>query len=467
MPEAGDAGIKPPEFKTGALKTLRSLASFVLSGVRKISRLEKAGALIDPNDLLENIKRVKIIAHKAGGGEAPEGTLLAMEYSLAKGADILDVDLRMTMKGKGEAQALIISHSPTAEGIDSESKIKRKIEELTLTEVKKIDAGVNFSRDGKTFPLWGKNLQIPTLEEALIKFSNVKFAIHLLGHNPGIEQELVRVIEKYNAFDSVVIDGFSDDQLALVKKLSGDRMRCGAGAKATVVFANDVLSGNIPESVPFDEYTPGGEENPNAKSKMEKTMTKFMDFMRRNKFADQKIIEACRKLGKPIKVWNVNSRSEMLHWIVLGADAIYTDYPSLLADLKKELMEKLAKAETKTVKSDFYENLTQPNRDFAETFTDNLYSYFISIAAAENLHWTESLTADQIVNEVKSMEDIASQGANGELQIFHRLWEVRESYTGDNPPEIPDKLHGVLDQAAELLSKSEPRIDTVKMQVVV
>ena len=52
MPEAGDAGIKPPEFKTGALKILKSLAGFVLSGVRKISSLEKAGALIDPKDLL-------------------------------------------------------------------------------------------------------------------------------------------------------------------------------------------------------------------------------------------------------------------------------------------------------------------------------------------------------------------------------------------------------------------------------
>ena len=59
----------------------------------------------------------------------------------------------------------------------------------------------------------------------------------------GIEDELVRVIEKYNAYDRVFIAGFSEEPLIKVKELSGGRIKRSAGARETIEFMAAVKRG--------------------------------------------------------------------------------------------------------------------------------------------------------------------------------------------------------------------------------
>jgi len=377
-----DKTIRTKEGSQGTTQALKDLASVILSKTNTYTP-EEVNYLAHSQEFGKKVDKVQNIAHKSGGGEAPEGTILAMEKALENGADWLDIDLRIT-KGKSDSEigTIIISHSPRAEDIDPSSDVKGTIPELTLEQIKKLDAGHNFTKDYKNFPYRGEGLDIPTVEEALAKFPNIRFTMHLLGANEGIEDELVRVIEKYNAYDRVFIAGFSEEPLIKVKELSGGRIKRSAGARETIEFMAAVKRGETPSSVDFDFFTPGGEE---AQSRIlyEEYGAKLMEIARQKKLPDIDYIVACKKLGVPVYIWNVNDSEEMMLLVALGVEGIYTDYPSRLNELKLQY---------KGGKADVY-------------IIDGVNKKLIAGVAAKRLDWENRMpTPDDIVAEVREME---------------------------------------------------------------
>ena len=161
-----DKTIRTKEGSQGTTQALKDLASVILSKTNTYTP-EEVNYLAHSQEFGKKVDKVKNIAHKSGGGEAPEGTILAMEKALENGADWLDIDLRIT-KGKSDSEigTIIISHSPRAEDIDPSSDVKGTIPELTLEQIKKLDAGHNFTKDYKNFPYRGEGLDIPTVSLA-------------------------------------------------------------------------------------------------------------------------------------------------------------------------------------------------------------------------------------------------------------------------------------------------------------
>ena len=407
----------------GIAPILKGLARIAITRTRTYNP-EEVGGLARTERFRRNIEKVQIIAHKAGGGEMPEGTLVAMEKALKNGADWLDVDLRMS-----EDNILVISHSPTAEDVDESSKVKGDISELNLAEIKKLDAGHNFTNNEHDFPYRGQGITVPTLDEALTAFPQSRFTIHLLGQNKDIEEELVKVIEKYNAFDRVFVAGFSEGPLIKVKELSGGRIKRGAGAKETIGFMDAVKRGEMPSSVDFDFFVPGGEEAQSAGKMYEKLGAKLMDIARQKKLPDIDFIVTCKSLGIPIYIWTVNDKEEMMLWIALGVDGIYTDYPSQLNEIKMQYPEK---------PFDFIEN-------FGEYLVDGLADWVITYAAANNLGWENRMpTADEIVAEVKNMEFNSTKRADGVIRIERQLQDIADKVLQENAPELDPRFEEVL-----------------------
>ena len=44
-------------------------------------------------------RQIKVIAHRAGAMDAPENTLAAVAHAVKSGADMIEIDLRMTKDG--------------------------------------------------------------------------------------------------------------------------------------------------------------------------------------------------------------------------------------------------------------------------------------------------------------------------------------------------------------------------------
>src|SRR6185503_10332828 len=88
---------------------------------------------------------VLVIAHQGGDGVWPGDTLYAYEHAVELGADVLEMDAHITQDGE-----IVLMHD---EKVDRTTDGAGLIEDLTLAELKTLDAAYQWSNDeGKTFP---------------------------------------------------------------------------------------------------------------------------------------------------------------------------------------------------------------------------------------------------------------------------------------------------------------------------
>lgn len=107
-----------------------------------------------------------IIASKGGRAEHPESTLYAYDRNLRAGVS-LDMDIRKTADG----DIVVLHDKTTGRTCDKDWLVAEK----TVAELKTLDAAHHFDPGGdRTFPLRGKGIAIPTLDEALALFAREK-----------------------------------------------------------------------------------------------------------------------------------------------------------------------------------------------------------------------------------------------------------------------------------------------------
>jgi glycerophosphoryl diester phosphodiesterase len=113
----------------------------------------------------------EIVGHRGYGSTAPENTLAALRRSIKKAVKVAEVDIRLTSDG-----IPVLLHD---ESLSRTTGNPHLVSELTLSEVKKLDAG---SYNSIEF----KGEQIPTLEEALqLTRGKLKMLLHMKLPNTG------------------------------------------------------------------------------------------------------------------------------------------------------------------------------------------------------------------------------------------------------------------------------------------
>lgn len=152
-----------------------------------------------------------IIAHRGASGYAPEHTMEAYKLAVEMEADYVELDLHETKDG-----ALVAMHDET---VDRTTNGHGKVSDLTLKEIKELDAGMWFNNSFE-------GLTVPTLEEIFIEFGNsVNYYIEIKSY--GMEEELVSLLEAYDLLNDnqegkIVIQSFMESSLKNVKELNGD-----------------------------------------------------------------------------------------------------------------------------------------------------------------------------------------------------------------------------------------------------
>ncbi|MDI1312749.1 glycerophosphodiester phosphodiesterase family protein [Prosthecobacter sp.] len=123
------------------------------------------GALFQCN--AEDMPARGLCAHRGDMGTHPENTIPALVEAVRLGAHMIEFDIQFTKDG-----ALILMHDAT---VDRTTNGKGKVSDLTLAEIKALDAGAKLdARFAGT--------RIPTFEEALAVFPrNVWLNCHLKG----------------------------------------------------------------------------------------------------------------------------------------------------------------------------------------------------------------------------------------------------------------------------------------------
>lgn len=148
-----------------------------------------------------------VYAHRGASAYAPENTKVAFEKAIELKANGIELDLQKTKDGK-----IVIFHD---DYIDKKSNGSGKIEEYTYQELLELDFGSWFNDKYK-------NEKIVLFEDFARDYldKDLTFAIELKVL--GIEQEIIKVINKYKTHNNIYITSFLYDALKNVRKIDSN-----------------------------------------------------------------------------------------------------------------------------------------------------------------------------------------------------------------------------------------------------
>jgi len=239
----------------------------------------------------------RVIAHRGFSGRAPENTLLAIREAIAIGAEMVEIDVTMTADGH-----VILLHDET---LDRTTSGTGPPTDHTLEEIRELDAGAWFST-----VFAGE--KIPTLSEALRTVKgriliNIEIKSEAVDH--GVVPKIASLIAEHEMHDQVIVSSFSPEALLRMKMADPEVI-------TATLFNKDLHTGRDPLEIVLEVGSRG-----------------FNISARRLTAA---MIERCHKHGIPIAVYTVNEPDEMRRLIELGVDAVFTDHPGLMLEVRAE-----------------------------------------------------------------------------------------------------------------------------------
>ena len=262
----------------------------------------------------ENIRRPLVIAHQGGDGIWPGDTLYAFEKAVEIGADVLEMDAHITRDG-----AIVLMHD---EEVDRTTDGTGLIENLTLDELKQLDAAYQWSNDGsKTFPYRGQDIQVPTLEELFQRFPQMRYVIEIkLTQNP-IDQPLCDLIRRYDMHEKVMVASFHDEAMQNFREICPEIATSASRTEVRnfVLLGKVFLSGFIAPKYQSIQPPYDPKESLNIP-----IMT-------------ERFIREAHAKNIRVEPWTVDDPALMKQYIEWGVDGIMTDRPDLMIEVLQEM----------------------------------------------------------------------------------------------------------------------------------
>lgn len=248
--------------------------------------------------------RTLAIAHRGGAGLWPENTLYAFERAAALGVDVIETDVRATVDGE-----LVVFHD---ENLGRTTDGDGRVGALTLAELKRLDAAYRFSPDGgRSFPLRGSGVSVPTLREVFTAFPHIRFNIEPKQTAPSIAAPLCRLIHEYGMTDKVLVASFSGVAMDEFRRECPEVATSAATGEATSFLT-------LHRAGLAHSYSPAMQalQVPERAGAL-RVLTR--DF-----------VEAAHGRNLRVHAWTVNAEGDMRRLFEMGVDGIMTDYPDRL-----------------------------------------------------------------------------------------------------------------------------------------
>jgi glycerophosphoryl diester phosphodiesterase len=227
------------------------------------------------------------IAHRGASGRFPENTLKAFGAAIDAGAQMCELDVRITSDG-----VLVVIHDET---VERTTDGRGAVRSMTLDELKRLDAGVRF---GGEF----KGERIPTLEEVMA-LADGRCGLNLELKGAGVERRVCELLVERRALATAMISSFDWDALAIVRHFE-PRVRVG------------LLASQWPARLLGAAFELKAESiNP------------------RSEIVTEDLCIAAHERNLSVYTWTVDEPAEMRRLIAFGVDGIMTNYPERLREL--------------------------------------------------------------------------------------------------------------------------------------
>jgi glycerophosphoryl diester phosphodiesterase len=213
-----------------------------------------------------------VIGHRGSRSLAPENTLLGIRTAAQCGADMVEVDVRLSSDG-----ALVLMHDET---VNRTTNGSGKIESLSLDELKALDVGKE---------------KIPTLNEAASLTQELDLGLVVEMKEEGLEELVAEELER--AKQEVIITSFYHFSLRELKEISS------------------LKTGIIISSLPINPVELALQADADA------------IFAKR---VNPNLFKFSHRHGIKVYPWTVNEKNEAAWLLRLGADGLVTDNPCLV-----------------------------------------------------------------------------------------------------------------------------------------
>ncbi len=248
-----------------------------------------------------------VIAHQGGEGLRPSNTMAAFENAVALGVDVLEMDIHATADN-----VLVLMHDDT---VDRTTDGSGRIREMTLAEIKTLDAGYYWTDDGgQTYPYRGQGIQVPTLEEIFTAFPLMRMNIEIKPDDPAAAELLCQYIADYDMGDQVLVASFHPESIRT--------FRAACPEVATSLVEQEILRFFILNTLFLGRLyrSPGAAMQVPEHSGNIHVLT--------NRF-----VRGNHALNMDVHAWTINETADMERLIALGVDGIITDRPDRMLEL--------------------------------------------------------------------------------------------------------------------------------------
>jgi len=225
------------------------------------------------------------IAHRGASGSFPENTVSAFRAAIDAGADMCELDVQLSRDG-----AVVVIHDDT---VERTTDGKGEVAELTLAELKRLDAGAKFK--GGPF----KGAQIPTLEE-VFAVTGGKCGLNIELKAGGLEHQVAQIMQARNALGDSIVSSFNWEYLKKLQQLHFN-----------------IRIGLLAEEKPVDLMM-------NAVAMRAYSINPRWDMVTSD------LCKAAHERSLKLYTWTVDADARMRALIECGVDGIMTNYPERL-----------------------------------------------------------------------------------------------------------------------------------------
>lgn len=250
-----------------------------------------------------------IVAHRGASGHAPEHTIASYKLGEKVNGSYIEIDLQMTKDGH-----LVAMHDET---VDRTTNGTGFVKDMTLNEIKKLDAGSWFN---DMYPKYAdeafKELEVPTLEEIFQTFGK-ESNYYIETKSPiiyrNMEEKLLELLDIYQLTshiddsNHVFIQSFSSESLEKIHELNPNIPLVQLLAYTDKAYISDKQLAAI------KKYAIG--IAPNFQS------------------IDQAYVEKARKSGLDIHPYTINDEEDMESALLWGVNGVFTNNPELFQNV--------------------------------------------------------------------------------------------------------------------------------------
>ncbi len=220
---------------------------------------------------------VLVVGHRGVGGIEPENTLRSFKKAIEMEVDYIECDVHLSSDGYP-----VVIHDDT---VDRTTSGKGKVKDLTLKELRELDAG--------------KGEKIPLLEEVLSLVKN-KTGIIIEIKDPNAKNKVIETVENKKMKDEVLLASFDSHILHEIKNDFG---------KIFLSYKNVSLSLFIAKEV----------------------KTSFLGL--KYTLIKPEVVRKVKENNLRLLAWTVNEYEDIKKLINLGVDAIASDFPGKIKEM--------------------------------------------------------------------------------------------------------------------------------------